>query len=107
MAEDESGLPAQRAARSIDERLRRWRLALGAAAEEPIGVSLGGRARALARAREALYDAERKGAPPASSPAVARWLGDIREYFPSPVVRVLQKDAFERLDLRPMLFEEE
>ncbi|MFL5247476.1 MAG: VWA domain-containing protein [Myxococcales bacterium] len=107
MAEDESGLPAERAARSIDERLRRWRLALGASADEPIGVSLGDRERAMDRALEALYDAERKGDLSASSPAVARWLGDIREYFPSPVVRVLQKDAFERLDLKQMLFEKE
>jgi hypothetical protein len=35
-----------------------------------------------------------------SAPAVARWLGDIRTYFPSPVVQVMQADAVERLGLR-------
>ena len=60
------------------ERLRRWRLALGGAAEEPIGVRLEERERAMDRALEALYDAERRGDLAASSPTVARWLGDIR-----------------------------
>jgi predicted metal-dependent peptidase len=36
-----------------------------------------------------------------------RWLGDIRRYFPTPVVQILQRDAVERLDLRQMLLEPE
>ena len=42
-----------------------------------------------------------------SAPSVARWLGDIRRYFPTPVVQVLQRDAVERLDLRQLLLEPE
>ncbi len=42
-----------------------------------------------------------------SRPGVVRWLGDIRRYFPTPVVRVLQRDAIERLDLKQMLLEPE
>ena len=42
-----------------------------------------------------------------SAPNVARWLGDIRTYFPSSVVRVMQQDALERLDLRQMLLQPE
>jgi Mg-chelatase subunit ChlD len=38
---------------------------------------------------------------------VARWLGDIRSYFPTPVVRLMQQDALERLNLRQMLLEPE
>ena len=38
---------------------------------------------------------------------MTRWLGDIRTYFPSPVVRVMQKDALERLGLQQMLLEPE
>jgi Mg-chelatase subunit ChlD len=38
---------------------------------------------------------------------VARWLGDVRTYFPAPVVQVLQRDALERLDLRRLLLEPE
>ena len=42
-----------------------------------------------------------------SRPGVVRWLGDIRRYFPTPVVRVLQRDAIERLDIKEMLLEPE
>jgi len=42
-----------------------------------------------------------------SQPGVVRWLGDIRRYFPTPVVQILQRDAVERLDLRQLLLEPE
>ncbi len=42
-----------------------------------------------------------------SAPSVARWLGDIRGYFPSPVVRVIQQDAVQRLGLAELLLEPE
>ena len=43
----------------------------------------------------------------ASAPTVARWLGDIRSYFPSTVVQVMQRDAIERLNLTQLLLEPE
>jgi Mg-chelatase subunit ChlD len=43
----------------------------------------------------------------ASAPRVARWLGDIRRYFPSTVVQVMQRDAVDRLGLTRMLLEKE
>jgi len=55
----------------------------------------------------ALYDADRSAGLGASAPNVNRWLGDIRQYFPSSVVRVMQRDAFDRLGLRQMLLEPE
>ena len=42
-----------------------------------------------------------------SKPGVVRWLGDIRRYFPTPVVQILQRDAVDRLDLRQLLLEPE
>ncbi len=48
-----------------------------------------------------------KGGLGGSAPRVAQWLGDIREFFPAPVVQVIQKDAFERKGLRQMLLEPE
>ncbi|MEV4460750.1 VWA domain-containing protein [Microbispora sp. NPDC049633] len=88
-----------------DERLRRWRLVLGGAAE---GTLEGADAR-MDAALAALYDEQdRRGAGlGVSAPRVARWLGDIREYFPAGVVRVMQKDAIERLDLTRLLLEPE
>ena len=38
---------------------------------------------------------------------MARWLGDIRTYFPSSVVRVIQHDALARLNLTTLLLEPE
>jgi Mg-chelatase subunit ChlD len=92
-----------------DERLRRWRLVLGAPAEEGLGsgAKLGGDAAGMDRALEALYDSDRQGGLSASAPSVARWLGDIRSYFPASVVQVMQTDALERLDLTRMLLEPE
>ena len=42
-----------------------------------------------------------------SAPQVARWLGDIREYFPRSVVQLMQQDAIERLGLAGLLLEPE
>jgi Mg-chelatase subunit ChlD len=54
-----------------------------------------------------LYDEERSGSLAGSAPEVTRWLGDIRSYFPAGVVRVMQKDALDRLGLKQMLLEPE
>jgi Mg-chelatase subunit ChlD len=101
-----------------EERLRRWRLLLGGAAEESCG-RLTGRAAAMDAALAALYDGDgagedahgsgqrRSGGLSGSAPRVARWLGDIREYFPSTVVQVMQADAIERLNLTRLLMEPE
>ncbi|MBS2961722.1 VWA domain-containing protein [Actinocrinis puniceicyclus] len=50
---------------------------------------------------------ERSAGLQASAPNVARWLGDIREFFPSSVVQVMQRDAVDRLNLRQLLLEPE
>ena len=87
----------------------RWQLMLGA--NEELG-GLRGSLQAMDRALGALYntgdDAEdRRGGLGASAPSVTRWLGDIRNYFPNRVVRVMQTDAIERLGVRSLLTEPE
>jgi hypothetical protein len=97
------------------ERLRRWRLILGGNEADGIGCPLDQSAAAMDRALSALYDADRKSDSGrkrsaglgGSMPSVARWLGDIRSFFPTSVVRVMQQDAMERLNLRQMLLEPE
>jgi hypothetical protein len=94
---------------SKDERRRRWRLALGG--EDSDGLSA--RDLRIDQALSALYgrDDDRakkgRGGTGASAPRVAKWLGDIREFFPTPVVQVIQRDAFERLNLKAMMLEPE
>jgi hypothetical protein len=93
-------------------RAERWRLVLGGEAEEGCG-GLTGQWQAMDLALSALYEPDgpnglkRRGGRGASSPNVARWLGDIRKYFPTQVVQVMQRDAVERLDMRQLLLEKE
>ncbi|MFF3739585.1 VWA domain-containing protein [Streptomyces sp. NPDC002566] len=104
------------------ERLRRWRLVLGGDEADGTGHALSGRDAAMDGALDALYgdqgrkvrkgEAQRSGRDRsaglgASAPAVARWLGDIRAYFPSSVVQVMQRDAVDRLGLSALLLEPE
>ena len=89
------------------ERLRRWRLMLGGPAQEGMGVKLAGNDLGMDNVLESLYDSERRAGLGGSSPNVARWLGDIRTYFPATAVRVMQQDALERLNLTQMLLQPE
>jgi Mg-chelatase subunit ChlD len=86
---------------------RRWRLVLGGEEADGVGFSLEGIDVQMDRALQALYDSDRRGSLGSSAPNVARWLGDIREYFPSSVVQVMQRDAIERLDMTRLLMEPE
>jgi len=102
----------------FEERLRRWRLMLGGGQADGIcggtggdtdgiGLTLSATDQAMDDALSALYDSDRQGGLGSSSPKVARWLGDIRSYFPSSVVKVMQQDALKRLNLQQMLLEPE
>ncbi|WP_460700572.1 VWA domain-containing protein [Nocardia thraciensis] len=93
---------------------RRWRLVLGSAAESELGGTGSAADAAMDRALSAVYNADEQSAAErrsaglgGSAPRVARWLGDIRTYFPSTVVEVLQRDAVQRLDLTQLLLEPE
>ena len=112
-----------------DERMRRWRLVLGGD-DDGTGCKLNGLDLEMDKALAALYNkggyetggggtvttrgrgrggqqAQRSAGLGASSPQVARWLGDIRSYFPQTVVQVMQRDAIDRLNLRQLLLEPE
>lgn len=88
-------------------RSQRWRLVLGKKAEEEDQIALGAEGMEIDAALDALYEAGQKGGLGNSAPKVNRWLGDIRKYFPSQVVQVMQKDALENLGLKQMLLEPE
>jgi Mg-chelatase subunit ChlD len=103
---------------SIDEmeRLRRWRLVLGKEGDSCMQSdgtggaaldSLSKRDLGMDRVLEALYDSDRSAGLGSSAPNVSRWLGDIRTYFPSPTVRIMQQDALQKLNLTQMLLEPE
>ncbi|WP_443055089.1 VWA domain-containing protein [Streptomyces sp. NBC_00691] len=109
--------PAHTGEAPDDERLRRWRLLLGGGEADGTGRALTGTDAAMDRALTALYGRGNQGGDRtgrdrsaglgASAPSVARWLGDIRTYFPSSVVQVMQRDAIDRLGLATLLLEPE
>jgi hypothetical protein len=90
-----------------EQHIRKWRLILGGQQNDGTGVSLNERDLQMDKTLEALYDSTRQGGLGPSSPNVARWLGDIRTFFPSSIVQVMQQDALSRLNLTQMLFEKE
>lgn len=110
--------------------LARWRLILGKSAEEPLQQMgdrvgrpiLGGDQNELDEALEAIYSGDEiernewesptDGRPHGAAkgrtfPRVAKWLDQIRTFFPKDVVVLLQKDAIERRGLKELLLEPE
>lgn len=100
--------------------LTRWRLILGGAESDGTGQPLPDSVAALDAALDALYEFERRkkfqykpmggsegsvrmGTGGGSNPSIARWLGDIRRYFPQSVVQILQRDAFAMKGLQQKL----
>ncbi|MEW2220730.1 VWA domain-containing protein [Streptomyces sp. NPDC006990] len=111
---------AQPTGAAADERLRRWRLVLGGGAADGTGCALGAADSGMDGALEAVYGGAGGSGPAgggsgtgtsgglgASAPRISRWLGDIRTYFPSSVVQVMQRDAIDRLGLSALLLEPE
>jgi hypothetical protein len=113
-------------------KLSRWRLLLGRAAEEKLaslrsqGELLTEEEAVMDQALSAIYDetnssggsggASGRGAGGAGSrgaglgpsyPNLAKWLADIRSYFPDDLVSVIQSDAIERRGLKQLLLEPE
>ena len=102
-----------------DKQLKRWRLILGREAEAKLaglngGTGLLGAEEAIMdQALAAIYDETAgpgggKGAGLGPSyPNLAKWLADIRTYFPADLVSVIQGDAIERKGLKQLLLEPE
>ena len=112
-----------------NSQLKRWRLILGNSAQEalegfgPEGLRLDSDELIMDEALAAIYDKSTDGQETAgssnqpsgsraaglgaSSPKLAKWLGDIRTFFSEDVVSVIQSDAIERKGLSQLLFEPE
>lgn len=89
----------------MNERERRWRLALGSPPERSSEAGLGDRDQRMSDALDQLYG--QQGGMGRSAPKVAKWLGEVRELFPTQVVQVVQRDAIERHGLTQLLLEPE
>lgn len=92
----------------MEENVLKWRLILGRHADPNNDkVQLSSLQQGKDAALDQLYNQERKGGLGNSAPRINRWLKDIRTYFPTPVVRLLQQDALDRLGLKQMLLQPE
>ena len=56
---------------------------------------------------EELYEPERRGGLARSPARLSRWLGRLREAYPPDAVRLMQRDAIDRYELRALLAEPE
>jgi hypothetical protein len=89
------------------DRTKKWKLILGPKSDPEELDSLDVLEQGMSDVLDALYDSEKDRGLGDSSSNVNRWLGDIRKYFPSTTVQLLQKDALEKLGLEEMLMEPE
>jgi uncharacterized protein with von Willebrand factor type A (vWA) domain len=93
----------------------RWRLILGQDTRTLSNIHLGERESIMDATLAVLYDettgnnkgSSKKGGLGASSPNLAKWLTDVRTFFPPDVVSIIQTDAIERKGLTKLLFEPE
>jgi hypothetical protein len=109
------------------EQMKRWRLVLGGEVQQKLeqyssgGELLNDEDKIMDEALAAIYDGtsgssglggdtaggRRSAGLGSSSPKLAKWLVDIRSFFPADVVSVIQSDAIERKGLKQLLFEPE
>lgn len=88
-------------------KLEKWRLILGKESDPANQLDLSETEQQMDDVLEALYNSDRAGGLGSSSPNVNRWLGDIKKYFPSSVVEIMQQDAIERLGIHELLTSQE
>lgn len=108
------------------ERLKRWRLILGAESDDRFsqmqgglgaagGLSLNAEELMMDQALAAIYNQNSEGGFSGgrgagrgpSNPQITRWLGDVRTLFEQDMVKIIQSDAVERCGLKQLLFEPE
>lgn len=95
--------------------MARWRLILGDEPKALSDVVLDEEQFIMDAALSAIYDGDtqgkglgsKQGGKGSSSPNLAKWLTDVRTFFPQDIVSVIQSDAIERKGLTKLLFEPE
>lgn len=103
------------------ERMKRWRLILGAESNEKFNGMSGGEGNVLSEEQElmdqalaSIYNSSnfggfggKEGGKGPSNPQITKWLGDVRSLFDKDLVKIVQADAMERCGLKQLLFEPE
>lgn len=96
------------------QNLSRWKLILGGETQKLSGIEFNEKESIMDAALSAIYDktnenggSSKRAGLGASAPNLAKWLTDIRTFFPTDVVSVIQSDAIERKGLTKLLLEPE
>ena len=106
------------------ERMKRWRLILGAESNERFSGMNGAEGMTLSKEQELMDQAlasiynnsgsggfgsgsGKEGGKGPSNPQITKWLGDVRSLFDKELVKIVQADAMERCGLKQLLFEPE
>lgn len=110
------------------ERMKRWRLILGAESNEQFssmsggGMMLSKEQVLMDQALASIYNSfesggfggggshgsgGKEGGKGPSNPQITKWLGDVRTLFDKELVKIVQADAMERCGLKQLLFEPE
>ena len=86
------------------ERIARWRLVLGKAAEQH-GITCGddGRAGACERALGFVFDDDRQGGAGGSQLAIPSWIDAVSELFPRQAKEVLERELIRRRGISDLL----
>lgn len=95
--------------------MARWRLILGDEPKALSDVVLDEEQSIMDAALSAIYDGDmqgkglgsKQGGKGSSSPNLAKWLTDVRTFFPQDIVSVIQSDAIGRKGLTKLFFEPE
>lgn len=98
----------------MEEKTTRWRLILGQDTKALENISLNEQQSVMDYALSTIYDenttknnGSKKAGLGSSAPNLAKWLTDVRTFFPQDVVSIIQSDAIERKGLTKLLFEPE
>ena len=87
------------------ERRKRWRLALGADAEDTAELQkqLSTEEQTIDQLLDQLYGENRQGGQRRSKPLSSKWFGSVKEFFPKSVIHLLQRDAIDRFGIKKLL----
>ncbi|NND07601.1 MAG: VWA domain-containing protein [Saprospiraceae bacterium] len=88
---------------NLDQRSKRWRLALGALDDQKGDEDLNQLEQQIDQTLSKLYQGEKKGSLSKSLRLSFQWFANIRSLFPQNVVRVVQKDAIEKFGIKKLL----
>lgn len=110
----------------IETKLKKWRLILGGETDKALsgmnsqagGLELSSEEKIMDEALAAIYDETtesgissgkggKRGGVGKSAPNLAKWLTDVRKFFPEDVVSVIQSDAITKKGLKQLLLEPE